>query len=398
MIELESGERTELQATEALTAHGLQGSNEILTSPFVADQWLADGVVFRAYLNQASVVWRIAFSAERGFEGAPERLTFGAAQASGASTSRQGDLVFANTRLNLDIYKIPIEANAVKVVGEIERVVASARGESPSSATQDGRLLLYTVQLDGGRGLWLRNLQAGSTRELRSGPEDISGGSLSRDGRQVAYRNDEERTLYRIPAAGGPPERVCTPCGYPNDWTPDGTALVFYGGARVRRVDLSAKEPHVLLADDQGRILADARFSPDGRWLAFHRINTPGAQRQLFVAPYRPDATLAPTEWIEVTPAGRNDFKADWAPDGSVIYFGSEHEGFWCVYARRFDREQGRPIGELLPIYHSHDPQRNIIATGNPGRAEFVVVADGIFITLAERTGNIWMQERADSE
>ena len=398
VIDLESGERTQLQASETFEAQGLEGSSEILESPFVADQWLAEGIVFSAYSNQASAVFRIPFSAKRGFEGAPERLTFGAAQASGASTSQRGGLVFGNTRLDRDIYRIPIEANAAKVVGEIERVVASARGEWPSSATRDGRLLAYAVQHDGGTGVWLRDLKAGATRELRSGPEELGGGRVSWDGSQVVYRNTEEQALYRIPAAGGPPERICTPCGYPNDWTPDASAIVFYGGTTLRHLNLATRETSVLLADDQGRVLADAMFSPDGRWLAFHRIDAPAKKRQLFVTPYRPDATLGPAEWIAVAPAGRNDFRAGWSPDGNVIYFGSEHEGFWCVYARRFDREQGRPIGELMPIYHSHDPQRNILATGNPGHAGFIVVEDGIFITLAERTGNIWMQERGDGE
>ena len=391
VVNVESGERRTFEAAATLATHGLQGNDEILTSPFVADAWTPDGVVFCAYSGQASAVWRVPFSAERGFEGEPERITFGVGRVMTSAVSDGVGFVYANTRRNLDVYWLPLDTNTGGNVGELVRVVASARAEWPASASRDGKLLLYRVDRDGGSDLWMRNMEAGTRREVLSGIDRLSSGRLSPDGAEVAYRDSAQRAIYRAPLAGGAPTEVCRPCGYPMDWTPDGSGLTLYSTNGVRLLLFDEREIRDLLIDDRGRTAIDAMFSPDGRWLAFHRINVWGEERQVFVAPYRPDVMLGPVDWIEITPEGRNDFRPQWSPDGGTIYFGSEHDGNWCVYAHRLDPVSRRPLGDPLAIYHSHDRRMNLRNTANPGRVGLTVTENGIFFSMAEVTGNIWM-------
>jgi Tol biopolymer transport system component/DNA-binding winged helix-turn-helix (wHTH) protein len=391
IVDPETSERKLVEASETLEAHGLRGNDSILTSPFVADAWLPDGVVFCAYSGEASAVWRAPFSAERGLEGPPERITFGVGRVMTSAASQTGDFVYANTRRNLDIYKLPLDANTGTVAGEPVSIVASARVEWPSSASSDGKLMLYNVARDGGSDLWLYNLSTGTRREVRVNAERISGGRLSPDSTEAAYRVEGERAVYRIPLAGGAPAQVCAGCGYPMDWVPDGSGIAIYGKNGIELLPFDGTQPRGFLVDDQGRITTDAQFSPDGRWVAFHRINVYGEQRQVFVAPYRPEVTLGPADWIEITPEGRNDFRPQWSPDGRSIYFGSEHDGNWCIFAQRVDPDSKQPLGDPLPIYHSHDRRTNLRNTANPGRAALTLVEDGIFFSLAEITGNIWM-------
>ena len=53
--------------------------------------------------------------------------------------------------------------------------------------------------------------------------------------------------------------------------------------------------------------------------------------------------------------------KPRWSPDGNLLYYISEADGFRCIRARRLDPATKRPIGQPLDVYHSHSARRSLM-------------------------------------
>jgi len=135
--------------------------------------------------------------------------------------------------------------------------------------------------------------------------------------------------------------------------------------------------------------LSEAHFSPDGRWLAF-LVRTSATHSRVSVAPFHEGKAVAPGEWIAVTGGEFNDDKPRWSPDGSLLYFTSERDGFRCIWAQSVDRATKRPTGEPFAVYHSHNAQRSLANLGS-GPSEMSVARDRLVFNLGERTGAIWL-------
>ena len=104
------------------------------------------------------------------------------------------------------------------------------------------------------------------------------------------------------------------------------------------------------------------------------------------------NVTPALNQWIPVTDGSTFDDKPRWAPDGKLIYFTSDRDGFRCIWAQRFDPATKQPLGAPLPLYHSHSARRSLQNTGVLP-LEISVARDKIVFNMAELTGNIWMTD-----
>jgi Tol biopolymer transport system component len=131
--------------------------------------------------------------------------------------------------------------------------------------------------------------------------------------------------------------------------------------------------------------VADPRFSPDGRWISFHTVESPVARR-IFVAP-APGIT---GPWIPITDGTGMDRLTAWSPDGGMLYFISEADGFRCIAARRLDPTTKQPIGNVFYVYHLHKARRSMMSLINVNMARLSVARDRMVFTLLDRTGNVW--------
>jgi hypothetical protein len=119
----------------------------------------------------------------------------------------------------------------------------------------------------------------------------------------------------------------------------------------------------------------------------------------MFVAEVRGEGgeTPAPEEsWIPITDGKGLDREAAWSPDGNLLYFLSDRDGFRCIWAQRLQPATKRPVGEPSAVLHFHHARRSLRAVGNNVGAIGLSVAKGrLVFALGDVTGNIWLRESA---
>jgi eukaryotic-like serine/threonine-protein kinase len=94
-------------------------------------------------------------------------------------------------------------------------------------------------------------------------------------------------------------------------------------------------------------------------------------------------------DWIPVTDGENLDDKPRWSPDGNLLYFTSERDGFRCIWAQRLDAVSKRPVSAPFGVYHFHTSRRSLMNVGL-GPLEISVARNALVFNLGEITGNIW--------
>jgi len=192
--------------------------------------------------------------------------------------------------------------------GPIETFTLSPDGRQAASVLVEGTNLH----------LWILDLERGSRRLLVSEGQ-CSAPIFSRDGAFVTYHSRRGGTtaLYRKRADGtGDEERLVERSSRwpsPEDWSPDGKSLLFteYTSRGDRDIWVySAGKVAPLIASpfDEG----EARFSPDGRFVAFQADD--GGVSHVYVQPF-PGPGPRTTVSIEEGGSPR------WGPDGRQLFY-----------------------------------------------------------------------------
>src|SRR5205085_5063617 len=114
----------------------------------------------------------------------------------------------------------------------------------------------------------------------------------------------------------------------------------------VRMIDVpGAGVGSLVHADRPDHILFAGAFSPDGGWVAFTAALDNSPNKKLFISPIRAGHALRERDWIPVTDGSQVDANAAWSPDGNLLYFLSERDGFFCIWAQRLAPATKEPAG-----------------------------------------------------
>jgi Tol biopolymer transport system component/predicted Ser/Thr protein kinase len=361
--------------------------------------WLGGHVVFSARRGDATNLWRIPISPGAWqVAGALERVTSGTGLETQPSLAAgfQGvaRVVFSSLTTNTHIWSLPLDASQARPAGDLKQLSNSADDRQPSISA-DGKTLVFCSNRTGNSDVWLKDLVSGRETALTATPANEDSPKVTFDGAKVAYNTVENQKwpVHVVSARGGVPEKVCDNCWSLWDWSTDGKRILFAVGDAALLVGVldpaSAKKVDFLKHPRYP--LVQAHFSPDDRWIAVIAQVGP-SPTQIFVVRNTGNVTPALNEWIPVTDGSTFDDKPRWAPDGKLIYFTSDRDGFRCIWAQRLDPATKQPLGAPLPLYHSHSARRSLQNTGVLP-LEISVARDKIVFNMGEVTGNIWMTE-----
>jgi eukaryotic-like serine/threonine-protein kinase len=361
--------------------------------------WVEGRIIFSTRLGDSENLWEFQIAPDRRIASAPRRLTFGADMEAQPSVSGNR-VAFVSGSLNINVWMSPADSNRGRLLEIPQRITDDAGpfALSPSVSSDGGKLAFISTRA-GSRDVWFRNLATERSLRLTATAAVEEGyPSLSADGSQVAYRviEDPKQAIYLANTRGGAPRKICGNCGLPTGWSRDGRWLLFEPGARIPGIGLlnvasgSARE----IAVHATYKLHGARFSPDARWVAFHAETGPYTRR-IYVARLQGETLGDDSQWIPITGGTDVDIAPAWSPNGNLLYFISERDGFRCIWAQRLDPDNRMPVDPPFAVQHFHTGARALLTNfrANPSQIGLSASERGIVYSLEELRGNIWTME-----
>ena len=386
----------------------LSAMEMVRAPPFPPQAWLEpeQGVLFSARDEDYVDLWLMPMSLEsRRVTGPPIRVTRGADMEYDAGASRDGRIVYSSATQRRDLWRLPIDAATGEVGGLPERLTAKVAGASRPTVSADGSVAVFlrsrSTLLQHPARLELSALPNFAPEPLLQGEErDFNTPRVDATGKQLFYEVQDPsgvRTVYRMDLQSGVTETIRSGKDRFVGLSPDGRWLLVRPPSResgIWAVDLSSGES--LQAAKHGVFsLQDPRVSPDGRSIAFH-ANTSGSQRrQIFVAPFQPGDPPPVEEWTPVAEPETNSSRAEWSPNGKILYYLSDQTGPYAIWAQPIEPETKEPAGEPWIVYESGNggPSIHIDMVVPRGLPSLAVAPDAILFDVTEQRSNIWMLE-----
>lgn len=215
--------------------------------------------------------------------------------------------------------------------------------------------------------LWTVDLARGTFSRLTSAPGFESVPTWSSDGRRIAYSSDAATgpSIRMKNASGtGVEETLVKRRAFPTDWSRDGRYILFMtdGGTTRQDVwvyDTERRTSTAVLATPFNETVA--RFSPDGKWIAYVSDETRSAQ--VYVQSF-PEGTTR----IQVSPNG--GVQPQWRRDGNELFYLAPDTTLMAVDVGR--RGADLAIGAPRPLFvtgtEPADVLRSVYSPANDGQ------------------------------
>ena len=400
VLRLASGEVKKTGAADVLSRAVPPGGRRL--AGFSADilgvpgGWIDGRIIFSTRLGDSENLWEFRITPDRRFVSVPQRLTFGTAMEAQPSVS-DNLVAFISGSLNINIWMTPMESTSGRLADTPRRITNDSGpfDLSPSVSLNGGKIAFISTRA-GSRDVWFKDLATQHEMPLTATPGVEEGyPCLTADGSRVAYRIIEEsrQAVYVVDASGGAPRKICSDCGLPTDWSDDGRRLLFEPGSRIPGIgllDVSTGAAQEIAAHATYK-LHSARFSSDGRWVAFHAETAPDSRR-IFVARLQDNTLGGESQWIPVTAGTDVDIAPAWSPDGNLLYFISERDGFRCIWAQRLHPATKTAVDPPFAVQHFHTGARALLTNfrANPSQIGLSASTQGLVYSLEELRGNIW--------
>ena len=196
-------------------------------------------------------------------------------------------------------------------------------GQGRLRISPEGRRLVATVLDPSTRksDLWIYDLARGVRSRFTSGPGSSGLPVWSPDGSRIIFVSDRKHQsdLYEKAAAGGEERPILEEEGQRvgDDWSPDGRFLAVEvreprGERKVTLSILSLSDRKLTKFHQRGVNIGDARFSPDGRWLAYDSEES--GRNEIYVAAFPGPGA----RWQISTDGG---FQPRWRRDGKELFY-----------------------------------------------------------------------------
>jgi Tol biopolymer transport system component len=280
------------------------------------------------------------------------------------SVSQAGTVAFRSGKREREMVWIDRAGRAAGVI--------QARDESDMGGIRispDGRTVSFTRVVNANNDVWLIDVMRGVLRRLTSDPADDLSPIWSPDGRHVAYRSRKgkgNQNIFRKAVDGTGDDELLVESQEnkgPLDWSRDGGYLLYYAesaktGNDIYALSLNDRKsvPVVVTNADEG----NARFSPDGRWIAFSSNET--GRSEIYVQPF-------PGTGRKSAPISTNGGSApQWRSDGKeIFYLGADNRVMAVPVTLRpnaaVEAEAAVPLFSLRPgaEFQAADGQRFLV-------------------------------------
>jgi len=353
--------------------------------------WVGDYVYCAAATGDAQNLWRVRLARNRARAISAERLTTSTGQESQPSVAAIADgalqVAFASGNSKLEIWSMPLAAGG-KGNGDPQRLSGGSVNEYWPSITPDGRRLAYRSGFGTTSSVRVKDLQTG--KELQT-VEGVSYPAISADGNRLAF-GAGRRGVMSLSISETVPEKIAEAGMRPDGWSRDGRWLLLMtldGQPHINLYDATSRRITPILSHHLWAVHSP-RFSPDERWISFH-VSTSPTTRQIFLAPFRDGDAGAQDTWVAVTDGKGLDREPRWGPDGKVIYFLSDRDGYRCVWAQAVDPARGSPVGSPFAVFHAHSARLTLNLGTDTGANGLSIAAGKIVVTMAENTGDVWL-------
>ena len=312
--------------------------------------------------------WRIA--------GKPELVSDAGGMVMGASVSADGRVVFGLIQPSVNVWSLALQANKGIVSGELQQVTADSSNKLDLSVAADGSSIAYSFFAPPNRAIRIRQFASG--RE-----HDVAGSyrpRLSADGSKLSYYGT---AAFVTEPGGAVPRQVCEECVVQGFFANGSDLLVDYGKTVARYGLTSGKT--VTLMDTNGLELRDMALSPGDRLLAFV-LPRPDDTAGLYLSAVGERPTRQEM-WTLIAEDPNYLGSPSWSPDGRLLYYLSNRDGFRCVWAQRITSD-GKPAGAPFAVYHGHStlsPSATMLGSAHMG-----VAPDRLYMLLAQTQGSLW--------
>jgi eukaryotic-like serine/threonine-protein kinase len=378
-----------------------------LQSGFGVDpsDWTGDSILFSASSGSAGLsgsLWRVNITPRFHVQRPVERLT------SDTENELQPSAVghriaFATLTQNENIWSLSVNPNTGMVSGEPLRLTSSAAADILPAPSADGKRVAFASNRNGNMHVWIKDLAANAETMVTSTPDNELPWLLSPDGSRLVYcivdtSAGGDRGCFVGSTSGGAARNFCKDCPSASiqDWFENGRKVLYKKGLTNKSQfilrDIDSGQETLFLEHPRYSVSA-ARFSRDDRWVSFQIVIEPATRRQIFIAPVHNGVAAGESEWIPITDGFGLDRNAVWSPDGNLLYFLSERDGFRCFWAQRLDPATKRAAGPAFAVHHFHQAGRSLMQAEEVVRIGFSVTSDKIIFSLPETRGNIWLAD-----
>jgi Tol biopolymer transport system component len=255
-------------------------------------------------------------------------------------------IVFAGRAQNIDLWILPLDADRASPTGTLTRLTRDPAIDQRPSLSIDGRTIAWETNRSGNFDVWVKDLASGEEKAITHGPLREHMPALAPGGSKLVYdaHDGEKVTVFMIDLRRPEPVKVWEEnVGQGSfQWTNTGDEVLYFHReppGSVGLMNLSTKKRTVLLRHPKLNLsLADARLSPDGRWIAFP-VPLDAHRSRMAVARLSGKVIEDEKDWSYLTPENSSASQPEWSPNGRWLYFLSDQSGRLAVWALSLSRE-----------------------------------------------------------